>query len=324
MQHSFNLNGQQVSVDASPLTRLSEVLRGDLALTGTKVGCDAGDCGACTVLLDAQQVCACLVPLGQVSACHVTTIEGLAVDPQYVHLLEAFSEFGAAQCGICTPGMLLAAATLCGRACAPTRGEIETALSGVLCRCTGYSKIITALEHALGVAAPDPIARAALTPAVLSTNGTSQDRVLAVGAREQAVDGWRKVSGAAVYGADAAPADALWLRVVRSPHAHARFELGDFAPLKLRYPQLRAILSAADIPGHNGFGIYPTIKEQPVLAPGIVRYRGEAVLALVGTWLLAQRPRWLLEKEGVCSHSRTLPRGSPRTVSRKPCAWSAR
>lgn len=281
MQHKFHVNGAEVCIDASPLTRLSEVLRGQLALTGTKVGCDAGDCGACTVLLDGRQVCACLVPLGQVGARVVTTIEGVAADQRYRHLLKAFSAFGAAQCGICTPGMLLAATTLCARSEPVTRDQIKTALSGVLCRCTGYAKIIDALEHALRPT-PSTLAAARSTWPSDSPNGSvaSGD---SVGARETSVDAWQKISGGATFGADAAPANTLWLRVLRSPHAHARFELGDFSALHARYPQLRAVLSAADVPGHNGFGIYPTIKEQPMLAPGIVRYRGEAVLALVGS-----------------------------------------
>ena len=97
------------------------------------------------------------------------------------------------------------------------------------------------------------------------------------------VDGWPKVAGTDAFGADEAPADALWLRVVRSPHARARFALGDLDAVKARHPGLAAILTSADVPGENAFGIFPRMKDQPVLAPGFVRFRGEAVLALVGT-----------------------------------------
>ena len=107
--------------------------------------------------------------------------------------------------------------------------------------------------------------------------------VRAVGARLPRVDGWPKVAGTDRFGADEAPADALWMRVVRSPHARARFTLGDLDAVKARNPGLAAILTAKDVPGENAFGIFPAMKDQPVLAPGLVRFRGEAVLALVGT-----------------------------------------
>ena len=107
--------------------------------------------------------------------------------------------------------------------------------------------------------------------------------VRAVGARLPRVDGWPKVAGTDRFGADEAPADALWMRVVRSPHARARFTLGDLEAVKARTPGLAAILTAKDVPGENAFGIFPEMKDQPVLAPGVVRFRGEAVLALVGT-----------------------------------------
>ena len=106
MQVTFNLNGNSVSTMSAPLTRLAQVLREDLGVTGTKVGCDAGDCGACTILLDGEQVCACMVPLAQVEGCEVTTVEGLTSgSSQLSELQRAFHECGATQCGICTPGM---------------------------------------------------------------------------------------------------------------------------------------------------------------------------------------------------------------------------
>ena len=141
----FHVNGRQVEVGAPPSVRLTRVLRDHLGLTGTKVGCDAGDCGACTVLLDGAQVCACLVPLGRVRGRSVTTVEGLAAGSGLSRLQQAFHEHGAAQCGICTPGMLMAASTLLGRARPPTEPEVLDALGGVLCRCTGYRKIVQAV-----------------------------------------------------------------------------------------------------------------------------------------------------------------------------------
>jgi CO/xanthine dehydrogenase Mo-binding subunit/aerobic-type carbon monoxide dehydrogenase small subunit (CoxS/CutS family) len=258
---AFTLNGGNADWEGLPVTRLAAALRDDLGLTGTKVGCDAGDCGACTVRLDGRQVCSCLVPMGQVVGRRVETVEGLAPDNGTLSdLQQAFLDYGAAQCGICTPGMLMAAQDVLANGAAPSRAEVEDALGGVLCRCTGYAKIVDAVM----ACAPCPVERPAAGAAI--------------GARLTRLDGVPKVTGRDRFGADAVPADALWVRVVRAPHARARFTLGDLAPLRAR---LAAVLTAADVP-FNGYGIYPHIKDQPVLADGIVRYRGEAVLALVG------------------------------------------
>ena len=262
MKVAFTLNGAAAVWSGPLVTRLAAALRDDLGLTGTKVGCDAGDCGACTVLLDGRQVCACLIAIGQVEGRSVETVEGLAeADGTLARLQNAFLAHGAAQCGICTPGMLMAAEELLRRVSRPDRREVEDALGGVLCRCTGYTKIVDAVLSA-----------SMLTPTVTPEAGA------AVGARMARVDGHAKVMGRDVFGADGIPADALWIRVVRSPHDRGRFTLGDLGPIRRR---LATVLTASDVP-FNGFGIYPEIKDQPVLADGIVRYRGEAVLALVG------------------------------------------
>jgi aldehyde oxidoreductase len=260
MKVAFTLNGKKAEWDGAPVTRLAAALRDDLKLTGTKFGCDAGDCGACTVRLDGRQVCSCLVPMGQLAGRAIETVEGLA-NGTLSRLQQSFLAHGAAQCGICTPGMLMAAHDLLESTKTPTRAEVEDALGGVLCRCTGYTKIVEAVM-------------AAATPT--RSNGPASGA--AVGARMARVDGVPKVTGRDSFGADAVPADALWIRVVRSPHARARFTLSDLGPLRTR---LAAVLTAADVP-FNGYGIYPDIKDQPVLADGEVRYRGEAVVALVG------------------------------------------
>jgi len=145
---AFLVNGRTAVVRSSPLQRLSRVLREDLGLTGTKVGCDAGDCGACTVLLDGEPVCACLVGAGQVEGCEVTTVEGLAQRDAGVRLQQSFLEHGAAQCGACTPGMLMAATALIEKNPSPDEREVTDAIGGVLCRCTGYRKIIAAILDA--------------------------------------------------------------------------------------------------------------------------------------------------------------------------------
>src|SRR6202521_1460795 len=155
------VNDRELSIAASPTQRLSRILREQLALTGTKVGCDAGDCGACTVLLDGEPVCGCLMALGQVHGHAVTTIEGLtAASPVAARLMASFLRHGAAQCGICTPGMLVAATALLERDSTPSEDSVKDALGGVLCRCTGYRKIITAVLDA-GQALPLQTAPAA-------------------------------------------------------------------------------------------------------------------------------------------------------------------
>ena len=163
----FRVNGRSIEVDAAPALRLTRALRDHLGLTGTKVGCDAGDCGACTVLLDGAQVCACLVSLGQVEGRSVTTVEGLAENGRLTRLQQAFHEHGAAQCGICTPGMLMAASTLLGRPHPPTEPEVLDALGGVLCRCTGYRKIVRAVLAAANGTSREFVS----TPSTSETSG---------------------------------------------------------------------------------------------------------------------------------------------------------
>jgi len=137
----FTLNGREVDVDAHPMRRLLDVLREDLGLTGTKEGCGEGECGACTVLVDGQPVVSCLVPFAQVESRAVETIEG--ADAQA--LQRAFMDQVGAQCGICTPGMIMAAMSLGPD---PTRKQMQDALAGNLCRCTGYEAIFRAIRAA--------------------------------------------------------------------------------------------------------------------------------------------------------------------------------
>ncbi len=148
MSFRFTVNGVGVEVEAEGSRRLLDVLREDLALTGTKEGCGEGECGACSVLLDGAVVDACLVPVSQADGAVVRTVEGLAVDGRLDVLQAAFLETGGAQCGICTPGMLMAGVAFLASGADATEEHIREALAGNLCRCTGYTKIVEAIALA--------------------------------------------------------------------------------------------------------------------------------------------------------------------------------
>ncbi len=145
---SFTINGEPKTVFVYPMERLLDVLRGQLNLTGTKEGCGEGECGSCSVLMDSVLVNSCLVPVLQASGTKITTIEGLAEDRRLHPLQTAFLDCGGAQCGICTPGMILAASYLLDKRPEPTLDDIREALSGNLCRCTGYMQIFDAVIRA--------------------------------------------------------------------------------------------------------------------------------------------------------------------------------
>ena len=144
----FQVNGREVEVDAHPMARLLDVLRTQLHLTGTKEGCGEGECGACSVFLDGRLVNSCLIPVVHAEGGTVVTIEGIAAGDQLHAVQRAFVECGGAQCGICTPGMVLAATDLLNRNPSPTPDEIRIALAGNLCRCTGYMRIFEAVATA--------------------------------------------------------------------------------------------------------------------------------------------------------------------------------
>jgi carbon-monoxide dehydrogenase small subunit len=147
VSYRFFVNGDAVEVDVPGMRRLLDVLREDLALTGTKEGCGEGECGACSVLLDGAVVDACLVPICQVDGTSVRTVEGLGSAEQLNDLQAAFLETGGAQCGICTPGMLMAAEAFLATGAASSEEAIRDAIAGNLCRCTGYTKIVEAIAR---------------------------------------------------------------------------------------------------------------------------------------------------------------------------------
>src|ERR1044072_4296283 len=149
MKISFQVNRIASEIDTPPMKRVLDVLREDLRLTGTKEGCGEGECGAGSIIIDGEVINSCLVPVCQIQGAQITTVEGLARDGRLDPLQQAFLEFGGAQWGICTPGMLIAARALLDANAHPTRDEIKDAIAGNLCRCTGYVKIIDAIEQAV-------------------------------------------------------------------------------------------------------------------------------------------------------------------------------
>lgn len=143
---SFNLNGEDIQVLSEPNRTLLDLLRDDLGLTGTKKGCEAGECGACTVMLDGRPVNSCITLVAEVEGCRVITVEGVAQDGQLTPLQKQFIDKWAFQCGYCTAGMIMSAKALLERNAHPTEQEIREAIEGNLCRCTGYVKIVEAIQ----------------------------------------------------------------------------------------------------------------------------------------------------------------------------------
>ncbi len=264
----LKVNEREVLVDAPPTRRLSCILRDNLGLTGTKVGCDAGDCGSCTVLFDGEAVCSCLVAGGQAEGHSITTVEGLQSRPPiFDGLQKAFLQHGAAQCGACTPGMLVAATALLEKNALPSEIEVMDALGGVLCRCTGYRKIIHAVLD--GRTQQTEMPRSA---------GAS------VGQRLVRLDGQYKVEGTEVYGADEIPAGTLALRVVRCPYDRANFRLGDLDEFIKAHAGVTAVFTSKEVPGRDCYGVIPRFADQPVFAHPETgaRFLGEAVAAIAG------------------------------------------
>ncbi|MGO8692375.1 MAG: molybdopterin-dependent oxidoreductase [Rectinemataceae bacterium] len=266
----FVLNGRAVRAETDPSTPLLRVLREEFALTGTKQGCDLeGECGACTVIVDGAAIRSCLLPLGKIAGRSVTTIEGIGTRENPHPLQTAFLETGAVQCGYCTAGVLLSAKALLDRNARPTREEIVAALDGNLCRCTGYVKIVEAVESAAARMRGEP-----------SVDEARLDSFV-VGGTPGRHKGWERVSGAALFAEDISMSNLHYARVVRSPHFHARIVRLDVSPA-LEIPGVLRVLTALDIPGENGLGDYSF--DEPLLAPvgGTVRMLGDPIAIVLG------------------------------------------
>ena len=260
----FVLNGKTVAVTARVGERLSETLRERLDAKDVKIGCNAGDCGACSVLVDGELICACLMPAQQAAGRRVETAAGLAQQDSIARRLgESFQDHGATQCGICTPGVMVAAVALLRNCETPNEQQVQDALGGVLCRCTGYRKIIDAI--------------------VSARPQHNRSGIGHVGERAHRVGGVQKISGQEIYADDVAPENTLQVLLIRSPHSRAGFYFGDLDGFVSANPGVEAVLTAADIKGENRFGVLPGFEDQVVFADSEARFRGEAVAAVVAS-----------------------------------------
>ncbi len=272
---AFVLNGRKTTVAVEPGRSLLHVLREDLDLTGTKQACDCeGECGACTVLVDGQAIRSCLTPIDKAAGRSVVTIEGLGTPEQLHPVQQAFIDYGAVQCGFCTPGMILSAAALLAREPSPTCEQIVEALEANLCRCTGYTQILEAVEAAAAVM------RGERPPLPPHRAGATESRRI-IGGSQSRVDAVDKVTGAARYAEDIKLPGLLHAALVRSTHPHARVLSVNTEPAR-QLSGVVSVLTAADIPGRNTLEGYS--RGEHLLAPlgDTVRMIGDAIAIVVG------------------------------------------
>ena len=266
MEHKVELtiNGRKLQVITDSDKTLLDFLRKDLRLTGTKNGCGEGECGACSVLLDGKAVNSCMVYLHGVNGCSVVTIEGLADGEKLDAVQRAFIEHGAIQCGFCTPGAIIAAKGLLMENASPSEDDIRTAMSGNLCRCTGYQKIIEAVKDASGQA----------TPKHPDLSGGYS----VIGRRKPRRDSHAKATGKAQFVDDIYFPDMLTAKALHSVYPHALIKKIDVSCAK-DAPGVVAVLTAVDVPGENLYGY--GLKDRPVIAGDKVRCYGDVVAVVV-------------------------------------------
>ena len=267
---SLTINDEFHSVDVEPHWTLLRLLRERLGLTGTKEGCGEGECGSCTVLVDGKPVSSCLVPAVDADSRSVTTIEGLAKDGQLHPLQTAFIEKGAIQCGFCTPGMILAAKALLDRQPSPSEEEIRLAIVGNLCRCTGYAKIVEAIQAAaLRTKEETTVERGGKPKATNFRQGI-------VGKSVQKIDACEKATGEAKFGGDLYLPGMLFGKILRSRFPHARI-LNIDASKAEKLPGVKAVVTWRDAPDIE-IGMYSD--DWRFFAKDKVRYRGDVVAAV--------------------------------------------
>ena len=260
----LDVNGIPYDLLVDPGRSLVDVLRDDLQLTGTKRSCNEGECASCAVHLDGTVVNSCLVLAVQAVGAKITTIEGLASNGTLDAVQQAFADHFASQCGYCTPGMIMTAKALLADNPKPTEDEIRQAIRGNLCRCTGYTKIVEAIQAASGQLEVRQYATAAAEHNVV---GRSLPRI----------DAREKVTGKAPYAYDMHLPGMLWGEILRSPYAHARVQAIDTFEAE-QIPGVLAVYTQKDMP-QTKFGAF--VQDETALADGVVRYQGEGVAAVI-------------------------------------------
>jgi 4-hydroxybenzoyl-CoA reductase alpha subunit len=264
---NLNVNGKNYVVLANEDITLAKVLREHLHLTGTKIGCEQGSCGACTVLLDNKAVLSCILPALRCQGKKIVTIEGLSNKNKISRIQKKFVEKGAIQCGFCTPGMVLTSHALLNANPNPDKDEIKEALSGNLCRCTGYKKIINAVSSC-----------ASEVEHIVEGNSVeAKSRYKTVGKANPYIEATKKVQGLAEYADDIFTKNALHCRFLRSTHAHALIESIDIEEA-LSVEGVRKIVTGSEI--QNKFGVLPISEDETALAIEKTRYIGEIIAAV--------------------------------------------
>ena len=269
----LTVNGRVHVLGVAPGTTLKEVLREELNLTGTKSGCDAGDCGACTVLMNGRAVTSCLVLAAAADGAEITTIEGVADGGELHPLQKSFLKHGALQCGFCTPGMVISSLELIGKKPAPDDDDIRTALGGHLCRCGTYPRIIEAVKDWRsfeGVALDTE-------PGAHDERDQQRDHST-VGHGVMRYDGPDKVTGRATYAADIKLPGMVYGKILGSPIAHGLIKSIDTRAARA-LPGVLAVITAADVPDVR-YGVSPPRYDEEILARERVRYVGDEVAAV--------------------------------------------
>ncbi|TPW32935.1 molybdopterin-dependent oxidoreductase [Pararhizobium mangrovi] len=268
LELDLTVNGRRITRHVDPSYRLLDLLRDDLALTGTKEGCGAGECGTCSVFVDGKLFKSCLMPASKAQGTTIETIEGLSRPGELTPVQRAFHKTGASQCGYCIPGMVMAATSALRENPAAGIEEIKERMGGNICRCTGYTKIFEAVEIARDVIA-GTLPETALNPELTKTSY--------IGHNTRRLDAPSKVSGRLKYAGDMEMQGMLHMQVLRSPHAHARISRIDTSKAEA-LPGVHCVITCDDVPGEDGFGVF--VHDQPIMARGKVRHVGEAVAAV--------------------------------------------
>jgi CO/xanthine dehydrogenase Mo-binding subunit/aerobic-type carbon monoxide dehydrogenase small subunit (CoxS/CutS family) len=266
------VNGRMVSRSVPNHYRLIDFVREELHLTGNKEGCGAGECGTCSMFVDGVLVKSCLMPVQKIMNATVETVDDLDRDAGRTVLQQAFHKCGSSQCGYCIPGMVMAATSLLRKMPNPDREQIKEGLGGNICRCTGYQKIIDAVE----------LARDVINKKIPDSSLEEDLLEPVMGARTPRLDAPGKVTGSVKYAADMVLPNMLHMSVLRSPHAYAKIISID-ASEALAIPGVEVVLTSADVPGIDNFGVF--IEDQPIMARDYVRYTGEAVAAVAAETL---------------------------------------